>query len=231
MTLKELTRKYSPIELTEDALQRLETIGKRLQEENKKYNLTALTADEDVALLHFADCLGLVKTVDFKGKTVVDVGCGGGFPSLVIGAAVPEATVHALDSTAKKLRFVEETARLAGMDGIDILCGRAEELVVDRRESYDIAVSRGVSRLNMLAELCLPYVKVGGIFAAMKGATGEAEAAEAEKGIARLGGRIKAIIPTPVPRGEDHCVIIIEKLRPTPAEYPRQYNRIKAKPL
>ncbi|MBQ3196358.1 MAG: 16S rRNA (guanine(527)-N(7))-methyltransferase RsmG [Clostridia bacterium] len=231
MSLKELTKTYAPIEIDEACLNRLEVIGTRLQSENKKYNLTALTADEDIAVLHFADCLQLVKVVDFAGKTVVDVGCGGGFPSLVIAAAEPKAKVHALDSTAKKLGFVAETASLAGMDNISTMVGRAEELVTDCRESFDIAVSRGVSRLNILAELCLPYVKVGGIFAAMKGAGGAEEAAEAEKGIARLGGRLKEIIPAPVKDGDDHCVVIIEKLRSTPKEYPRQYNKIKKNPL
>lgn len=231
MSLRELTEKYAPMPLEEDCLDRLAVIGARLQEENKKYNLTALTADEDIALLHFADCLQLVKSVDFFHKTVVDVGCGGGFPSLVIGAAVPTASVYPLDSTAKKLVFVAETAKAAGMDNVSTLTGRAEELIKERREGFDIAVSRGVSRLNVLAELCLPYVKVGGLFAAMKGGGGAEEAAEAEKGIARLGGRLKAIIPAPVPRGEDHCIVVIEKLSPTPTEFPRQYSKIKKNPL
>ncbi len=231
MSIKELTKANAPMELSEECLEKLDIIGKRLQTENKKYNLTALTSDEDISVLHFADCLQLVSKVDFKGKTVVDVGCGGGFPSLVIAAAEPTAKVHALDSTAKKLTFVAETAATAGMDNISTLVGRAEELVCDRRESFDLAVSRGVSRLNILAELCLPYVKVGGVFAAMKGAGGANEAAEAEKGIARLGGKLKAVIPAPVKGGEDHCVVVIEKLRPTPKDYPRQYNKIKKNPL
>lgn len=231
MTVKELTKQHSPLPLTEAALEKLDTVARRLKEENKKYNLTALTADEDIAILHFADCLHLAAALDMKGKTLVDVGCGGGFPSLVLAAAEPEAKISALDSTAKKLTFVAETAALCGMEGISILCGRAEELVKDRRESFDIAVSRGVSRLNILAELCLPYVKVGGLFAAMKGAGGKDEAAEAEKGIVRLGGKLKSILPAPIPGGEDHCIVIIEKLRPTPAEYPRQYAKIKSKPL
>lgn len=231
MSISEITASHSPLPLEEGTLARLDIIGKRLKEENKKYNLTALTEDEDIAILHFADCLGLVKAVDFSGKSVIDVGCGGGFPSLVIAAAVPGATVYGLDSTAKKLVFVEETATAAGMDNVRVMCGRAEELVKYKRESFDLAVSRGVSRLNILAELCLPYVKVGGIFAAMKGGAGAAEATEAEKAIAKLGGRIKEIIATPVKGGEDHCVIVVEKLRPTPEEFPRQYSRIKSKPL
>ncbi|MBQ7048137.1 MAG: 16S rRNA (guanine(527)-N(7))-methyltransferase RsmG [Clostridia bacterium] len=231
MSLKELTVKNAPYPITEECAEKLGIIGKRLQEENKKYNLTALTSDEDIAVLHFADCLQLVKAVDFSGKKTVDIGCGGGFPSLVIAAAEPSASVCALDSTAKKLTFVAETAAAAGMDNIQIMTGRAEELVKEVRESFDIAVSRGVSRLNILAELCLPYVKVGGLFAAMKGGGGREEAEEAEKGILRLGGKLKEIIPSPVKGGEDHCVIIIEKLRHTPTEYPRQYNRIKKQPL
>ena len=163
MSVTEILKEHSPIPLDDSTLKKLEIIADRLQSENKKYNLTSLTEEEDIALLHFADCLQLFTAYDFAGKTVVDVGCGGGFPALVL-AAEGSAQVSALDSTAKKLGFVAETADIAGIKNIKTLCGRAEELVKERRESYDVAVSRGVSRLNALCELCLPYVKVGGVF-------------------------------------------------------------------
>lgn len=231
MSVTEILKEHSPVPLDGDTLKKLEIIAERLQSENKKYNLTSLTETEDVALLHFADCLQLFTACDFEGKTVIDVGCGGGFPALVL-AANSKAQIHALDSTAKKLGFVAETASLAGISNIKTLCGRAEELVKDRRESYDIAVSRGVSRLNALCELCLPYVKIGGLFIAMKGSAGEAEAAEAEKAIATLGGAIKEIKSAPVPvKGDGHCLVVIEKVKPTPAKYPRPWAKIKSSPI
>lgn len=231
MKISETAAKHSPVAISVTVAAKLDIIAERLKSENKKYNLTALTEDDEIAILHFADCMGLVGALDFEGKKVIDIGCGGGFPSLVIAAAVPSAAVLGLDSTAKKLRFVEETASIADIQNLSTLCGRAEDAVKTLRERYDIAVSRGVSRLNVLAELCLPYVKVGGVFAAMKGGGGKAEAEEAERGIGQLGGRLKEIIPTPIPGGEDHCVVVIEKLRRTPPEFPRQYARIKSKPL
>ncbi len=231
MSVIDIVKEHSPVELSEETLTKLGIIADRLQSENKKYNLTALTEDEDVALLHFADCLQLFTAFNFDGKTVVDVGCGGGFPSLVL-AANSKAQIFALDSTAKKLGFVAETAAIAGIDNLKTLCGRAEELVQTRRESFDVAVSRGVSRLNALAELCLPYVKVGGTFIAMKGAAGAEEALQAEKAIKTLGGKIEEIKSAPVPvKGDGHCLVIIKKVAPTPDKYPRPWAKIKSSPL
>lgn len=231
MSVTEILKQHSPIAVPDPFMAKLGIIASRLKTENQKYNLTSLTEDDDVALLHFADCMQLFNACDFSGKTVIDVGCGGGFPALVI-AAEGSAHVTALDSTAKKLSFVAETAAVAGISNITTLCGRAEELVKDRRESFDIAVSRGVSRLNALCELCLPYVKVGGVFIAMKGAAGAEEAAQAENAIKTLGGTLKQIMPAPVPvKGDSHCLVIIEKTAPTPAKYPRQWSKIKSNPL
>ncbi len=213
-------------------LDKLSVIAERLKSENKKYNLTALKEDRDIALLHLVDCLNLTSEVDFVGKRVIDVGCGGGFPALVIAAAVPSAQVCGMDSTAKKLGFVAETAALAGMDNIVTKHARAEELEREERESFDIAVARGVSRLNMLAELCLPYVKVGGLFVAMKAATAAEELAECKAALSKLGGSYVKTVATPVPElGENHCLIIIKKTAKTPEKYPRKYAQIKSSPL
>ncbi len=214
------------------ALEKLSIIAERLKSENKKYNLTALKEDRDIALLHLVDCLNLTEKVDFRGKRVIDVGCGGGFPTLVIAAAVPSAQVCGMDSTAKKLGFVAETAAIAGMNNVSVKHARAEELDAAERESFDIAVARGVSRLNMLAELCLPYVKVGGLFVAMKAASAAEELAECETALAKLGAVYVQTLPAPVPElGENHCLVIIKKTAKTPAKYPRKYSQIKSSPL
>lgn len=232
MSVIDILKPHSPVKLSAQTEEKLSVVASRLQSENKKYNLTALTADEDIALLHFADCLQLLKHVDFKGKRVIDIGCGGGFPALVLAAAEDTMQLTALDSTAKKLSFVAETAGLAGISNLTTLCGRAEEKAAENRESFDIAVSRGVTRLNALCELCLPYVKVSGLFVAMKGAAGKEEAAEAEKAIKTLGGTLVEIIPAPVPqRGDEHCLVIIKKSSPTPAKYPRAWAKIKSAPI
>ena len=231
MSVIDILKQHSPIELSEATAVKLEVVAERLKTENQKYNLTSLTEDEDIALLHFADCLQLFTAYDFNGKSVIDVGCGGGFPSLVL-AAEGSAHVTALDSTAKKLTFVAETARLAGIDNLTTLCGRAEEAVKERREVFDVAVSRGVSRLNALCELCLPYVKVGGVFIAMKGAAGAEEAKQAERAIKTLGGALTEIKSAPVPvKGDGHCLVIIKKVAPTPTKYPRPWAKIKSNPL
>lgn len=231
MSVIEILKANSPTALDAETEKRLAVIAERLQSENKKYNLTALTADEDVALLHFADCLQLLKCIDFAGKDVIDIGCGGGFPALVLAAAT-SARVTALDSTAKKLRFVAETASAAGMTNLVTLCGRAEELAHTNGEGFDIAVSRGVTRLNALCELCLPYVKLGGSFIAMKGSAGEEEAAEAANAIRTLGGELVGITAAPVPhRGDAHCLVHIKKVAHTPSGYPRPWAKIKAAPI
>ncbi len=218
--------------LTEECCRKLEIIAEHLKSENKKYNLTSLKDDTDIALLHIVDCLNLVKHIDMNGKSVLDIGCGGGFPTLVIAAAVPSARVCGMDSTAKKLNFVAECGALAALDGLSVKHGRAEELTEAERESVDVAVSRGVSRLNMLAELCLPYVKVGGLFVAMKAASAAEELAECKSALKKLGGEYIETIPTPVARsGESHCLIVIKKVAKTDKRYPRKYSQIKSSPL
>ena len=152
-------------------LRRAAVIAERLAAVNPHMNLTALTSPEEIALLHIYDSLALRLACDFTGRTVVDVGCGGGFPALPVAAALAPGRVTALDATAKTLAFVAETAQAAGLTNVDTLCGRAEELghLPAYREGFDVAVSRGVARLNVLAEWSLPLVRPGGLFVAMKG--------------------------------------------------------------
>ncbi len=201
-----------------------------LLEKNAVMNLTAITEPQEVARLHFADCLALQSILDFAGKRVIDVGCGAGFPGLPLKIGAPELQLTLLDSTAKRMTWLEQ--ELLPALGLEARCltGRAEELVEAHREGYDVAVSRAVARLTVLSELCLPYVKVGGTFLAMKGAAAIQEAEEAKTAIRLLGGRIREIREYPI--GEaTHRVVLIDKIRPTPAKYPRRYAKIKQQPL
>lgn len=215
-------------------LRRTEVIAERLAAVNPHMNLTALTSPEEMALLHVYDSLALLSACGFKGKRVVDVGCGGGFPALPQAAAVPEASVTALDATAKKLEFVAQTAQAADLPNVSTLCGRAEELGREpsHREAFDVAVSRGVARLNVLAEWSLPLVKPGGLFVAMKGPRGEEEAAEAARAFELLGGGAVSVIPYEIPVfGRSHRLIVVEKKAGTPGIYPRPNGKIMKKPL
>ncbi|MBQ3154878.1 MAG: 16S rRNA (guanine(527)-N(7))-methyltransferase RsmG [Clostridia bacterium] len=228
-----ITKQYLP-DLSDASCARLEVIADRLVEMNQHLNLTALTADEEVALLHFYDSLTLLTTGLFEGEqNVLDVGCGGGFPSLPL-AACTDCRVTSNDATAKKLKFVEDTARAAGIGTLTTLCGRAEELgrSADYREQFDRVVSRGVARMNILCEWCMPFVKVGGYFVAMKGNRGREELEEAQTAVAKLGGEIVSVIDAPIPVFDrSHTLLVIKKVAPTDELYPRPNGRIMKKPL
>ena len=217
------------LSLTEEQLDRFCAFGAALLEKNKVMNLTAITDPEAVARLHFADCLTLLTAADLKGKAVIDVGCGAGFPGVPLKIAEPSIRLTLLDSLGKRMRWLETVLPELGVDA-EVVTGRAEEYVAGCREQYDAAVSRAVARLNVLAELCLPYVKVGGQFLAMKGAMAQEEADEAASAIRRLGGTIERIAEYPI--GDAiHRVVIVRKIAPTPKSYPRPFAKIKKAPL
>jgi len=217
------------LSLTEEQLDRFCAFGAALLEKNKVMNLTAITDPEAVARLHFADCLTLLTAADLKGKAVIDVGCGAGFPGVPLKLAEPTIRLTLLDSLQKRVRWLEETLSSMGVEA-ECVAARAEEFAAQRREQYDLATSRAVARLNVLAELCLPYVRVGGKFLAMKGALAQAEVEEARRGIERLGGHVLRIFEYPVADAV-HKAVVIEKLRPTPPQYPRAFAKIKKSPL
>ncbi len=229
----DITKKYSPISFTEEQEKQFFAVAEGLKRIEGNLNVTDLKTDEEIALLHFVDSLSPLKTGLFKNKKVIDVGCGGGFPTFPLAICAPDCHFTGLDSTAKKLRFVEETARDAGISNISTLCARAEEAGKGgHREKYDIAVSRGVARLNVLCEWCMPLVKKGGYFVAMKGNRGREELEEARNAIKILGGGEAEIFDAPIPVFDrSHTVIVIKKTASTPAEYPRANGRIMKKPL
>lgn len=195
---------------------------------NNVTNLTAITECEEVALRHFADSLTAADKIPV-GATVIDVGCGGGFPTLPLAIARPDLAITALDSTAKKLVFVENMTRKLSLN-VKTLAARAEE-IPECRESFDIATSRAVARMNLLTELCLPLVKVGGKFVAMKGASGKEELAEAEGGITKLGGTVTGVDAFTLLSAGERVIITVDKVAPTPSAYPRPWGKIKKKPL
>ena len=217
------------LEITEEQISLFCAFGAEMLEKNKVMNLTAIKEPSAVAELHFLDSLALLTAVDFTDKKVIDVGCGAGFPGVPLKIACPSMELTLLDSLGKRMTWLEETLDSFGVDGTCVTA-RAEEYVLEHRESFDIATSRAVARLNILCELCLPYVKIGGCFVAMKGAASDEEITQATKAIATLGGTVEKVFEYRV--GESaHRGVIIRKVSLTPYGYPRVFGKIKAKPL
>ena len=227
-TLQQLLPKQN-ITLTNAQLDTLERFGEALLEKNQVMNLTAITEPSMVAELHFYDCLSLLNAADFHGKRVVDIGCGAGFPGVPLKIAEPSIDLTLLDSLGKRMDWLRSILPELGV-AANVVTARAEEYVASCREQYDIAVSRAVARLNILAELCLPYVKVGGVFVAMKGQLADVELEEAKKGIALLGGRVERVFSYEVADAM-HRAVVIRKEKKTPAQYPRAFAKIKKSPL
>ena len=217
--------------LTDAQLDTFCAFGSALVEKNQVMNLTAITEPEQVARLHFLDCIALLGAANFYGKTVIDVGCGAGFPGVPLKIAEPSIDLTLLDSLKKRMDWLASTLPELGIEA-QCVAARAEEYALEHREQYDIAVSRAVARLTMLAELCLPLVRVGGHFVAMKSADSDEELSQAAHAIATLGGKVTRIWDYPVP-GTDavHRAVVITKVKATPKPYPRRFAKIKQQPL
>lgn len=220
-----------------DKTARLSAFAALLVETNEKFNLTAVTDPEEIAFKHFADCAALIPLLPRKGK-ILDVGCGAGFPSLVLAILCPDLSVVALDATEKKVRFVSDCAAALGLANLTAVSGRAETLAAQGnalRESFDAVTARAVAPLRILSELCLPFVSVGGVFLAMKGQAAERETEEAKTAIPMLGGKLRGIVSGTLSDGGTEtvtrAVAVVDKIRHTPPEYPRAYARIVKKPL
>ena len=206
--------------------------GDLLIETNKVMNLTAITDPEDVATLHFLDSAALLTLESFSGKSVVDVGTGAGFPGLPLRVLEPSIRLTLLDSLNKRIQFLETVCRELDLPDVACVHARAEEFAAEHRETFDLAVSRAVAALPVLCELCLPLVKPGGKFLAMKSVESDAELAAAQHAIAILGGAVEAVRDYAIP-GTDvrHRLIVVEKVKKTPEKYPRMFAKIKKNPL
>ena len=218
--------------LPTDAIPSLVRYAELLVEKNKVMNLTAITEPADIATLHFLDCAALLTLADFKGKTVADVGTGAGFPGMPLRILEPSIRLTLLDSLNKRIDFLKEVCDDLGLRDVDCVHARAEEFAAQHREGFDIVTSRAVANLRMLSELCLPLVKVGGLFLSMKSVDSDAELEDAQQAIAILGGRVTDVKDYVIPGTEvTHRVIFVQKLKETPKKYPRAFAKIKKLPL
>ncbi len=218
--------------LSQQGVPALVRYGSLLAEKNKVMNLTAITEPADVARLHFLDSAALLALEDFREKSVVDVGTGAGFPGLPLRILEPSVRLTLLDAQNKRVDFLREVCRNLGLENVECVHGRAEELAAERRESFDLAASRAVASLPVLAELCLPLVRVGGKFLAMKSVDSDEELNAAGRAVNLLGGRLEKPRGYQIPGTEiRHRLVIITKISETPKKYPRTFAKIKKHPL
>lgn len=227
-----LNRGLPALGLGTEIVPALEAFTALLLERNQVMNLTAITEPRDVAALHLLDSLALVGMAGLERQSVVDVGTGAGFPGVPLAIARPELCVTLLDSLGKRVDFLRESCGKLGLENVECVHGRAEEYALEHREEFDAAVSRAVAALPVLCELCLPMVKVGGQFLAMKSSHTEEEIGQAKAAISLLGGHIREVRDYVIPTTDVvHRVVIVEKRSPTPRKYPRRFAQIKKQPL
>lgn len=212
-----------------------EALFSHMIEVNEHLNLTAITDEDGVILKHFVDSVAVIPYIS-EGASVVDVGCGGGFPCLPVAILRPDIKILGLDSVTKKVNYVRDTASLLSLDSVSASNERAEVLGQNRdfRESFDIAVARGVGRLNLICELCMPLVKVGGRFIAMKALSAQEELDEAQNAIKILGGEVESVVNYTLSDGGEELsrtIIIIKKATHTPPKYPRNNSQIAKRRL
>ena len=232
--LKDCADKFN-ITITDDELAKFDKYFRLLIEWNEKINLTAITEPHEVAVKHMIDSLSCHDEKIFaENAHIIDVGTGAGFPGIPLKIYRPDLKVTLLDSLQKRIKFLDEVIITLGLKDITCVHARAEEGARQKqhREKYDVAVSRAVARLSVLAEYTLPYVKVGGCLVALKGAKFAEEADEAKRDVAMLGGEIEDVRPIHLPTLDDkRAIIIVRKTKPTPKTYPRKAGTPERKPL
>lgn len=228
----------SPVDLSDAQVSRFEQYADLLLDWNQRINLTAITDRDELFVRHFLDSLTLIPIIEdgFNSAALrcIDVGSGGGLPGIALAIVRPQWHITLLDSTRKKVNVLETFIGELALDNVTAVWGRAEEIADEpaRREQYDVAVARAVAELRELAEYCLPFVRVGGVVLAPKGADIDEEVAAAEHALEVLGGRLLEVVPIQVPAlDEPQTVVIVEKIAPTPEKYPRRPGRPGKRPL
>ncbi|MDO4618873.1 MAG: 16S rRNA (guanine(527)-N(7))-methyltransferase RsmG [Clostridia bacterium] len=217
--------------IDDTAIERLLKYSDLLKEWNERMNLTAITDDEGIATKHFLDSMSALLTEKVQGK-VGDIGCGAGFPGMVLKIAKPEIDLYLIDSLKKRLTFLDTVIDELSLEGVTTHHARAEDAARQMRESFDTVVSRAVANMTVLTELCLPFVKVGGYFLALKGPLADSEITDAKKAIEILGGEVEEIFECNIPFTDlKHKIIIVKKVRHTPMKYPRKAGIPSKEPI
>ena len=234
--LRELLRPTAAtwgLRLGEAQLDLLRRYALELLRWNQQVNLTRITDPRDIVIRHFLDSLACAQAFDRPPVSLLDVGTGAGLPGIPLKIVWPEAEVTLSDSIGKKTAFLEHVVGVLGLQNVRVVTARAEALGRDRshREAYEGVVARAVASLAVLSEYCLPLCRVGGRFVAPKGGAGAEEATEAQRAIGQLGGKLGDIIPVTLPGVEPRTLVIVEKLRPTPTQFPRAAGIPSKRPL
>lgn len=219
------------IKLSEEQIEKLIRYSQLLVEWNEKINLTAITDEFSIATKHFLDSMSAISTGYVKGKTI-DVGCGAGFPGLVLKIAKPSIELTLLDSLNKRINFLKTVCEDLEINDIIFEHSRAEDGARRMRESFDTVVSRAVANMSVLSELCIPFLKIGGRFLALKGPLAEEELKEANRAITILGGEVEDVFEAKIPHTDlSHKIIIVKKVRHTPMQYPRKAGIVTKNPI
>lgn len=235
MEIKDYLQKsleFLNLELTDTQYNSFQKYYELLIEWNEKINLTAITKPDEVAVKHFADSLSICKFIKPNAKSIIDVGTGAGFPGIPLKIYKPDVNLTLLDSLNKRLVFLQTVCDELNISA-DIIHSRAEDGAKQPklREKFDIATSRAVAKLNVLSEYCLPYVKIGGCFIAMKGPDTEQEINDAKQAIKILGGKIADVSQFKLTDNSSRTIVVIEKVKSSPKQYPRISAKIKSNPL
>lgn len=223
------------VNLTEDMAEKFMTYMDIMLKWNETVNLTAIREEREVVLRHFADCLSIVPYLTVtEDTTIIDVGTGAGFPGLPVKIVYPEVGMTLLDSLQKRITFLEEATKKLSLTQVDCVHARAEDGGKNPlyREQFDYCVSRAVANLAVLAEYCLPFVKVGGALVALKGPEITEELANAAGALEKLGGKVSKVVEITIPHTDlVHTLVFIEKVASTPMVYPRKAGKVGKKPL
>lgn len=232
MKLQEMTKEANRrgFTITNEMEKQFDQYMKLLIEWNQRMNLTAIEEPEQIVEKHFYDCLLPIFSGNIKGK-ILDVGSGAGFPGVVFAIALPDTQVTLLEPIQKRCRFLTAVKEELQLNNVEIVNARAEDYVKIHREIFDIVTARAVANLQILSELCIPFVKMGGNFISMKGTSGEEEYQKANHAITLLGCKEPEIQKEVLPDGSERIIFYFKKVKETPKQYPRPFGKIKKNPL